>query len=160
MLLPITYDIHYLFGLVFFPLTFLASLQLGSPSKTSLPNRGVCEVRPAPLWVPRSTWFSSQFSHSHRGGAGISAPFLAPIAQLKLPACRFLYTQFHNHLVTPLQHVCACNSLRLLIAKLSPCSRPTSDPRLATKPFRKAPASLLHGLLTRCILTNSSVLRS
>lgn len=67
--------------------------------------------------------------------------FLALIARLKLPACHFLYTQFHNHLVTPLQHVCACNSLRLLIAKLAPCSSPTSDHHLATKPFRKAPAA-------------------
>ena len=143
----------------FFPLTFLASLQLASPSKTSLPNRGVCPHRPAALWVPRSTQFSSQFSCSHRDGAGISAPFLAPTAQLKLPACRFLYTQFHNHLAAPLQHVCACNSRRRLLAKLSPCSGPTSDHHLAVKPFRKAPASLLHCLLAHCISTNSSVLR-
>lgn len=66
---------------------------------------------------------------------------LAPIARLKLPACHFFYTQFHNHLVTPPQHVCACNSLLLLIAKLSPCSSPTSDHHLAVKPFRQAPAA-------------------
>lgn len=83
---------------------------------------------------------------SHPCGAGISALSLAPIAQPKLPAHHFLHTPFHNHLVIPLQRVCAFNRLHLLAQVLRSSSGSPSEKLLpASRTASSQPAPL------RCI---------
>lgn len=142
----------------FFPLTFLASLQHASPSKTSLLNDSVCLH---PLWVPllpRLTQFSSQFSCPHRDGAGICVPVpgshrTAETPSLPLPlhavsqpscdsaaACLCLQQSASSY--------CQISSLLKSYLRSSSCH----------EALQKGSCSLLHCLLTHSISTNSSVL--